>query len=162
MVPAVIITPADTIELHFEYHWVHKQVRKSDIAVLFNATIMASVQTGLLLLCIKEFDDQFQICRGNWSWRLFTSYINFYGNIFVVVIATVTRAYEVQEHTNSGKINPECLKVEFGRAYKKRTYKLEKTNRRLIQTPYEDGCQSKDDQLIMVMISFSMTYGGAA
>ena len=162
MVPAVIIMLEDAIELHFEYHWVDKYITKSDTAVLFNATIMAILQTGLLVLCIKNFYDQFQKCRANRSWRLFISYINFYGHAFFFTIATVTRAYEVWGQTNSGKISPKCLKVEFERVYNRRTYRLDETNGRLIQTPYQDGCQSKGDQLIIAMMSFSMAYGGIA
>ena len=43
----------DAIGLHFEFHWVHKYITKSDTAVLFNATITEILQTNLFLLRIK-------------------------------------------------------------------------------------------------------------
>ena len=78
---------------------------------------MAILHTGLLLLYIKSFYDQFQKCHANMSWRFFISYINFCDHVFFFAIATVTRAYEVWCQTNSGEVNPKCLNVEFLKAY---------------------------------------------
>ena len=88
VIPAAILMLEDAIELHFEYHWVDKYITKTDSVVLFNATIMAILQTVMLLLCLKNFYDQFQKCRINKSWKLFLLYFNFYGYALFFALAT--------------------------------------------------------------------------
>lgn len=70
MVPVDIIILEDAVGLHFEFHWVHKFITKSDITVLFNANHDNS-SSSLLLLFIKNFSDHFQTCRLSRSWRMF-------------------------------------------------------------------------------------------
>ena len=98
----------------------------------------------------------------NGSWHLVVSYINFYDHVFCFAIATVARAYEDWGQANSGEISPNCSKVEFERVYNKRTHRLGDTNGRSIQTLYEDSRQSKGDQLITAIVSFSRAYGGVS
>ena len=159
IIPAVIILLEDGVEILLEYHWVDKYITKSDNTVLFNATIMAILDTGLFLLCLKSFYDQYHKCCVNRLWKLFTLYIVYYGHAFFFAIATIVRAYKVWYQTKYGEINPKCLKVKFERAYNRSTYKMEEKNGRLIQTPYGDGCLSQIDYLIIVMVCLSIIFG---
>ena len=90
--------------------------------------------------------------HGVWSYHILTFTVMFF---FFAIASLNARAYELWGQTNPGEINPECLKVEFEKACNKWPYRLEETNGRLIEAPYEDGCQGKDDQLIIAMMSFS-------
>lgn len=159
VVPAVVMLFEDAMELHFQYHFVDRYITDTDTIVVINATFMAIKEVLLLLMCIKSFYEQFKKCCVNKSWKLMLSYITFYGHILFFAIATLTRACQVLSQKSSGEINPNCLKVEFDTRYNVYTG-LKKINGRLMQTPFGEGCSNKGDNLILAMMSISLSYGG--